>query len=79
MGLVYILIFAGIIEEGQVLIGPRGLIPLARFFADLHEQIPGGLDAFLRAPSLFWLGTSAGMISSVRFRPGCAITASPPA
>lgn len=62
VGLVYILIFAGIVEEGQVLIGPRGLIPLARFLVDLHQQL-GGLEAFLRVPSLFWLGTSAGMIS----------------
>jgi len=65
VGLVYILVFAGIIEEGQVLVGPRGLIPLASFFTDLHVRFPSAIAAFIQAPSLFWLGTSAGMISAL--------------
>lgn len=65
VGLVYLLAFAGIIEQGQALVGPRGLIPLGDFFTDLHVRIPSALAAFLSAPSLFWLGTSAGMISAL--------------
>ncbi|MEO7797764.1 MAG: lipase maturation factor family protein, partial [Opitutaceae bacterium] len=65
VGLVYILVFAGIIEEGQVLVGPHGLIPLASFFTDLHVRFPSTIAAFIQAPSLFWLGTGAGMISAL--------------
>jgi hypothetical protein len=65
VGLVYLLVFAGIIVEGQVLVGPHGLIPLANSFAGLHARFPSALVAFLQAPSLFWLGTGAGMISAV--------------
>jgi hypothetical protein len=63
VGLVYILIFAGITDEGQVLVGPRGLIPLGDFFTQLHRAFPLAIEAFIRAPSLFWAGTSAGMIT----------------
>lgn len=65
VGLVYVLAFAGIIGEGQALVGPHGLIPLASFFTDLHARIPSVVAAFITAPSLFWLGTSAGMISTL--------------
>ena len=65
LGLVFLLIFAGILDVGQVLVGPHGLTPLAGFFAELRESHPGAIDAFLRAPSLFWLGQSAGLITAV--------------
>ena len=65
VGLVFIVVFGGIIEEGQVLVGPHGLTPLADFFAGLHEKHPQALVAFLRAPGLFWAGAGAGMISVV--------------
>ncbi len=65
LGLVFILIFAGILDVGQVLVGPTGLTPLAGFFTELRESHSGVLAAFLRAPSLFWVGQSAGLISVV--------------
>ncbi len=65
VGVVYVLAFAGILEEGQALVGPRGLTPLATFFTDLHARVPSTLAAFIQAPSLFWLGTGAGMIAAV--------------
>ena len=65
VGLVYILVFAGILGEGQALVGPRGLIPLASFFTDLHARFPFAPAAFVQAPSLFWAGTGAGMITAV--------------
>lgn len=68
VGFVFVLVFAGIIDQGQVLVGPHGLIPLGDFFAQLHAQFSNGVEAFIRAPSLFfWLGTSAG---SLRCSPG---------
>ena len=63
VGLVFVLVFAGIIEEGQVLIGPHGLTPLAKFFEQHRPLFSSGLEAFLRAPSLFWADSSAGMIT----------------
>ncbi|MEO6876292.1 MAG: lipase maturation factor family protein, partial [Opitutaceae bacterium] len=65
VGLVFVLIFAGILKEGQVLVGPKGLIPLSLFFQDLHVRLPSVVEAFLQAPSLFWAGTSAAMITLV--------------
>ncbi|MEO6876075.1 MAG: lipase maturation factor family protein [Opitutaceae bacterium] len=63
VGLVYIFVFAGIIREGQALVGPRGIAPLTEFFNQLHEKFPNFLEAFIRAPSLFWLSSSGGMVT----------------
>jgi hypothetical protein len=63
VGCLYVLIFAGIIEEGQILIGPLGLTPLAGFFANLHQRFPLWFEAFIQAPSLFWMGTGPGAIA----------------
>ena len=63
VGLVYVLVFLGILEEGQALVGPRGLIPLRDYFTDLHGRFPSAFAALIQAPSLFWLGTGTGMIS----------------
>ena len=62
VGVVYLFVFGGILREGQALIGPRGIAPLGEFFAQLHQSFPHAFEAFIRAPSLFWLGTSGGMI-----------------
>jgi hypothetical protein len=67
VGLVFLVVFAGIIDVGQVLVGPRGLVPLAEFFGETTKSHPGALAAFLRAPSLFWLGDSPAMITAVSF------------
>ncbi len=63
VGLVYIYVFAGILREGQALVGPHGIAPLGEFFGKLHESFPNFLEAFIRAPSLFWLGHGGGMVS----------------
>jgi len=63
VGVVYIFIFAGIHREGQALIGPSGIAPLGEFFTELHQNIPSTFEALVRVPSLFWLNTSAGMIT----------------
>ncbi len=62
VGVVFLYVFAGILREGQALIGPHGIAPLGEFFTQLHQSFPHALEAFIRAPSLFWFGTSAGMI-----------------
>ena len=63
VGIVYLYVFAGILREGQALVGPQGIAPLGEFFTKLHETFPNAFVAFIRAPSLFWLGTSGGMVS----------------
>ena len=65
VGLVFIVIFLGILAEAQALIGPGGLIPLSWFFEKHQQAFPGFLPAFIRAPGLFWLSTSAGMITTL--------------
>ncbi len=65
VGLVYVLIFAGIIDEGQALVGPGGLLPARDFFAGVAKQYPNHVEAFLRAPSLFWISSSAGMVTAL--------------
>lgn len=65
VGLVYVLVFSGIINEGRALIGPRGIVPLADFFAQQAKTYPNPFEAFIHAPGLFWLNTSAGMIAAL--------------
>jgi hypothetical protein len=63
VGVVFMFVFAGIHREGMALIGPSGLAPLGDFFTELHKNFPSTIEAFIRAPSLFWLNHSAGMIT----------------
>ncbi len=63
VGLVYIFVFAGIVAEGQAFLGPRGIVPLGEFFKQLREMFPGALDAFVAAPSLFWLSSNPAWIT----------------
>jgi TPR repeat protein len=62
VGLLYVIAFAGVCREANAIIGPRGLTPLAGFFAETHQNYPHVLEALLRAPSLFWLNASPAMI-----------------
>ena len=63
VGLVYILIFAGVITESQALIGPHGLAPIADLFGKMQRAFPGSLEPFVLAPSLFWLSAGKDMIA----------------
>ena len=63
VGVVYVLIFAGIVAEGKAILGPTGLAPAASMFQAL-AALPA-LDAFFKAPSLFWLSPSAAMITAL--------------
>jgi hypothetical protein len=63
VGFVFIFVFAGIITEAQALLGPRGIVPLDEFFLQLRGMFPGAVDAFVAAPSLFWLNTSSAWIT----------------
>jgi hypothetical protein len=63
VGFVYIIIFAGIIDEGRALIGPGGIAPIAEFCEALRKIFPNAIERTIRAPSLFWLSSSPGAIA----------------
>lgn len=63
VGIVYLFVFGGILKESQALIGPNGIAPLDEFFRQLRVMHPGTVDALMSAPSLFWLGHGAGMVT----------------
>jgi hypothetical protein len=62
VGLVYVVIFAGIIREGRALIGPDGIEPIADLLGRMRQAFPGSIHPFVIAPSLFWIGSGEGMI-----------------
>lgn len=53
VGLVYVFIFAGILQEGRGLVGPSGLRPVADYCALAARMLPGVFERVLRVPSLF--------------------------
>lgn len=57
VGLVYIVVFAGIITESAALIGPDGITPLSQAIAQLRLVHGNFIDAFLANPSLFWISS----------------------
>ena len=65
VGIVYVCVFWGIIQEGAALLGPRGLVPLEKYLAAVEKISGGGWAAFLAAPSVFWINTGSGMIAVV--------------
>ena len=67
VGIIYLLVFAGIIAEGGALIGPNGIAPLSDFAAAQAKLYPNALEGFLRAPGLFWLGAGPAMIATLEW------------
>lgn len=65
IGAIFVVVFAGIIADHAALIGPRGVMPLAGFFTEHRAAYPHGIEAFLRAPSLFWLSPSPAMAATL--------------
>jgi hypothetical protein len=56
LGLVYLVAFWSLANQVLPLIGAHGLLPAASFLTRLETHFGSRLDAFLRVPSLFWLG-----------------------
>jgi lipase maturation factor 1 len=67
VGIVYVVIFLGVIVEGQALIGPKGIAPLASFFDVVEKVSANPVEMLLRAPSVFWFGTGTGMIATFQW------------
>jgi len=63
VGAVFVVVFAGILGEAQVLVGPNGLIPISWFLDQQRQAFPSLVSAIIGAPSLFWVSSSAAMIN----------------
>src|ERR1700685_1196261 len=67
IGIVYVVIFLGVLAEGQALIGPNGIAPLSSFFPVVAKVSANPVEMLLRAPSVFWFGTGTGMIAAFQW------------
>ena len=67
VGLVYVIIFSGIVHEGPGLVGPRGLARIAEYCAYAEQIIPNVFVRFLRAPSLCLISSDPLMISLLQW------------
>jgi hypothetical protein len=65
VGLIYVVVFAGVLSASLALIGPHGVYPVAGFFGRLQQAYPGSIQPFFLAPSVFWLSGSRGMLLAV--------------
>jgi lipase maturation factor 1 len=63
VGLVYVVVFAGIVVEGKSILAPTGLAPAATLFQGLAST--SAFESFIRVPSLFWLNPSATMVTGL--------------
>jgi hypothetical protein len=57
LGFLYVVAFAILVRQVEPLIGSRGLLPVAPFLERVWRHF-GGASAFIRLPTLFWLGSS---------------------
>ena len=67
VGAVYLIIFAGIIDEGAALVGPRGIAPMADFLRAIGPILPGFAQRFIVVPSLFWFSSSQAMMVALEW------------
>ncbi|HXI60716.1 MAG TPA: lipase maturation factor family protein [Polyangia bacterium] len=65
LGLVYLMAFLTLLQQGPALLGPRGLLPLGPYLDALAGQLGSRGAGFRALPSLFWLGAGAGALRAV--------------
>jgi hypothetical protein len=66
LGIVYLMAFLTLVNQGPGLIGTHGLEPAADFLDDAAGQLGGRGAAFWKMPSLFWLlGGGDGALAAV--------------
>jgi hypothetical protein len=58
LGLVYCVAFLIVLFQWDPLLGSRGLLPARQYLDQLAGSLGRGPGAFLRLPTLFWLGAS---------------------
>ncbi len=62
VGLVYLMAFLTLVWQGPALLGPRGLLPIDSYLADVMAEAGSRAAGFWQLPSLFWLGASDGAL-----------------
>ncbi|SDU07845.1 Lipase maturation factor [Verrucomicrobium sp. GAS474] len=62
MALVYFAAFASLIPQIAGLVGPQGILPAGEYLSLLAGSLGTGLNTFLAAPSLFWIGAGNGAL-----------------
>lgn len=67
VGVLFIIMFQGVIEQSRALIGPDGIAPVGEILAEYSRQFPNPIMAFLRAPGLLWLNSDWGMIATLQW------------
>jgi len=64
LGLVYLMAFLTLVNQGPGLIGAHGLLPAADFLRDVAAQLGGRGAGFAELPTLFWLGAGDRAIAA---------------
>ena len=64
LGVVYLMAFLTLVNQGPGLIGAHGLKPAAGFLDDVAAQLGGRGAGFRAVPTLFWLGAGDGAIAA---------------
>jgi len=62
LGLVYLMAFLTLLEQGPALLGTHGLLPLPDHLADVARALGSRGAGFRALPSIFWLGAGDGAL-----------------
>jgi hypothetical protein len=65
LGVVYLMAFLTLVNQGPGLIGARGLLPAASSLDAVAAELGGRGAGFVQLPSLFWLSASDAAIAAV--------------
>src|SRR5262245_46864109 len=65
LGVVYLMAFLTLVNQGRGLIGAHGLEPAAQFLDAAAAELGGRAAGFWELPTLFWLGAGDGAIAAV--------------
>ena len=67
VGVVYVIIFAGILQEGPGLVGPHGLVQIDDYCTLAREVLPDVFVRILRVPSLFLIGSGPLAVATLQW------------
>jgi hypothetical protein len=64
IGLLYVIAFASLITQLELIIGSRGIFPVAQRMAAARRDFPG-VSGFLQFPSVLWLSSSDRVLRAI--------------
>ena len=64
LGLVYFTGFMILVNQGEALIGSKGILPVEEFVSRVAPRLGGTGAAFARLPSVFWYAHSDGLMTA---------------